>query len=233
MRPIALVLLVSVPLLGACGGGEKKQDSTPSTAPAPAPSATELPGAAGTPAAGGAEQQALPPGHPPLGDASGGTGTPQIVPPDPGTGSGETGMAWTAPADWEAQVPKSAMRKAQYRVPGPGGDGECVVFYFGPNQGGNPDDNVKRWGDQFGATPRTRELQAPAGPITIVETEGTFDSGVGMGGDGQAKPNYALLGAIAKGPDANWFFKFTGPEATVKAQRAAFEQMLRTLRHGA
>ena len=31
------------------------------------------------------------------------------------------------------------------------------------------------------------------------------------------KPGYMLLGAVAEGPDSNWFFKLTGPEATVKA----------------
>jgi hypothetical protein len=39
-----------------------------------------------------------------------------------------------------------------------------------------------------------------------------------------------LLGAIAEGPDAPWFFKFTGPEATVRAQRQAFVGMMRSLR---
>jgi hypothetical protein len=41
-----------------------------------------------------------------------------------------------------------------------------------------------------------------------------------------------LLGAVAEGPDSNWFFKLTGPEATVRAERAAFEGMLRTLKAG-
>ena len=29
------------------------------------------------------------------------------------------------------------MRRAQYRISGSGGDAECVVFYFGPGQGGD------------------------------------------------------------------------------------------------
>ncbi len=39
-----------------------------------------------------------------------------------------------------------------------------------------------------------------------------------------------LLGAIAQGPDANWFFKLTGPEATLQEQRKAFEALYRSLR---
>ena len=41
-----------------------------------------------------------------------------------------------------------------------------------------------------------------------------------------------LLGAIAEGPDANWFFKVTGPEVTVKANQGAFEKMLQSLHIG-
>jgi hypothetical protein len=46
------------------------------------------------------------------------------------------------------------------------------------------------------------------------------------------KPNQMLLGAIAKGPDANWFFKLTGPKATVEAQRSAFDALISSLKRG-
>jgi hypothetical protein len=45
-------------------------------------------------------------------------------------------------------------------------------------------------------------------------------------------PNYMLLGAIAEGPDANWFFKLAGPEATVEGQRAAFEDLVGSFKRG-
>jgi hypothetical protein len=41
-----------------------------------------------------------------------------------------------------------------------------------------------------------------------------------------------LLGAIADGPDAKWFFRATGAQATLEAQRAAFNRMIRSLRRG-
>ena len=53
-----------------------------------------------------------------------------------------------------------------------------------------------------------------------------------MGGPAQQIPDYMLLGAIAQGPDANWFFKFTGPEATLTEQREAFRQMVQSLKPG-
>jgi hypothetical protein len=67
--------------------------------------------------------------------------------------------------------------------------------------------------------------------VLQVEVTGIYTGGgMAMGMPPAAeKPGYMLLGAIAEGPDANWFFKFTGPEATVRANRAAWERMLNSL----
>jgi hypothetical protein len=129
------------------------------------------------------------------------------------------------------------MRRAQYRVPGDAGDGECVVFYFGAGQGGDAQANANRWAGQFEQPDgrdsteamRTRMLNVNGVSVTLVEVNGTYRAGSMMGGATDAKPDYMLLGAIAEGPDANWFFKFTGPEDTVKAHQEAFEKMLQSL----
>src|SRR5262245_19199876 len=134
------------------------------------------------------------------------------------------------------------MRKAQYLVPGPGGDGECAVFYFGPGQGGDPMANAQRWAGQFkhpDGTPaadglKTTNLQIGNIAVLLVEVTGTYSGGLTMGLEPpQEKPGYMLLGATAEGPDANRFFKLTGPESTVRAQRDAFSQMVRSLEKGA
>jgi len=187
----------------------------------------------------------LPEGHPPV-DPSGGAGAvmmaPQLAPPAPGTGTGNTGLSWSAPSSWESQVPSSAMRRAQYRVPGPGGDGECVVYYFGPGEGGDPRSNALRWASQFqpaaGKTPeqalKTAEITVAGMPVMTVEMTGTYlGGGAMMGGPSQPKPDYMLLGAVAEGPDANWFFKFTGPAETVEAHRAGFQELINSLKKGA
>ena len=78
------------------------------------------------------------------------TAPPTALPPVPeGAGTGATGLQWTAPSAWISETPSSPMRRAQYRIPGKSGDGECVVFYFGPGQGGDPMSNASRWADQF------------------------------------------------------------------------------------
>jgi hypothetical protein len=131
------------------------------------------------------------------------------------------------------------MRIAQYRVPGPAGAGECIVFYFGPGQGGDAMANARRWAGQFtqpdGSSSLDRmevsSLESAAVAVELVEVGGTYDGGMTM----TAKPaerreEYMLLGAIAHGPDAPWFFKLTGPEATIRAQREAFVGMMKSIR---
>ena len=120
-----------------------------------------------------------------------------------------------------------------------GGDAQLVVFYFGPGQGGDALSNAKRWAGQFhqpgGGDPvaamKTREIDVGGLKVTLVEVRGTYAGGMGGTAAGQ-KPGHQLLGAIVAGPDANWFFKLTGPETTVTNQRAAFEGLIRSLKKG-
>jgi hypothetical protein len=183
----------------------------------------------------------LPPGHPPLDTA--GTPPPPGLPPVPeGAGTGAAALAWKVPAGWIVEKPASSMRRAQYKVPGTAGDGECAVFYFGPGQGGDPMSNAQRWAEQFsladgspaGSALKTSEIEVGGFKVFIVEVAGTYKGGMTMtSAPAQPKPGYRLLGAVAPGPDANWYFKFTGPEETVQAQRDAFTAMVRSLKHGA
>ncbi len=53
-----------------------------------------------------------------------------------------------------------------------------------------------------------------------------------MGGPTESFPEYMLMGAIAEGADANWFFKFTGPAATVRPERESFMAMINSLSPG-
>ncbi|MCP4201290.1 MAG: hypothetical protein GY769_05075 [bacterium] len=180
----------------------------------------------------------LPEGHPPLAQRQ----DQMIAPVDPGAGTGASGLTWDAPESWAAETPANTMRRAQFRVPGPGGDGECVVFYFGPGQGGDAMGNAVRWANQFtqpdgsASTERMKTEQVTVGAIEVlrVEVSGTYQSGGPMMGQaGQSLPGYMLLGAVAEGADANWFFKFTGPRDTVEANRSSFDEMLGSLRAGA
>jgi len=147
---------------------------------------------------------------------------------------GSMELQWTAASSWISEQPSSGMRKAQYRVPGPGGDAELVVFYFGPGQGGDAMSNATRWANQFAkedGSPavdqmKTRDAEVNGMPVTFVEVAGTYTNTMVSP---EPHPGYALLGAIVKGPDANWFFKLTGPSDTIESARADFEQVIESV----
>ena len=229
------VLLVAAVTFGLTAGCSD-QGAVKTEAPKEAATPTKAP-----PLMSGRADGALPPGHPPVDAAA----TPQTggLPPVPeGAGTGEAALAWTSPSGWISEKPASAMRRAQYKVPGKAGDGECVVFYFGPGQGGDPMANAKRWADMFsavdgssaGSTMKTSEIEVGGLKVFMVEVAGTYSGGMTMtAAPATPMPGYRLLGAVAPGPDANWYFKFTGPDATVNAQRDAFTSMVKSLKHGA
>jgi hypothetical protein len=137
------------------------------------------------------------------------------------------------PSGWQQVPPSSQMRLAQFAIPGPGGSAELAVFNFGAGQGGDVEANVARWIGQLELTPGTtphRELFEHDGlRITFVDAEGTLKPGqMGMG-PSSPQPGSRLLGAVVEGEGGPWFFKATGPDATLAPQRDAFVEMLRTI----
>jgi len=150
-------------------------------------------------------------------------------------------ITWVDPPGLRRVPPKNAMRKASYEVPrvtGDAEDGELAVFYFGPGQGGSLDANVERWVKQFtGVAPgdvKRADREANGLRQHTVDIEhGTFDAGqMAMGGAKGPKKDYALAGAIVETPSGAYFFKMTGPARTVLAARAAFLQLLDSVRVG-
>lgn len=127
------------------------------------------------------------------------------------------------------------MRVATHRVAPAAGDsepGELAIFFFG-RESGAVGANVERWFAQFtpepgSAQPSSRVETLNGIRLTRVSTEGTFASGM-PGQSATPRKSYALLGAIAEGPEGNLFFKLTGPRKTVQGAAKQFEAMLRTL----
>ena len=235
---VPFVVAVALTAAPACSDQGAVKDDAPKPVAA---TTTATPTSPPPPASGhGDSPGTLPAGHPPI-DA--GASAPPSLPPVPeGAGTGATALAWAVPPGWITEKPASPMRRAQYKVPGSAGDGECVVFYFGPGQGGDPMSNAVRWAEQFAladgssaqSAMKTSEIVVGGLKVFLVEVAGTYNGGMTMTAAPAApKPGYRLLGAVAPGPDANWYFKFTGPDATVNAQRGAFTSMVKSLKHGA
>lgn len=213
-RQILLTSLL-VLSLSACGGDDN--------APAMEETAGETP-EAGSSAA------------PPAADAPVGpiSSRGQVGGPGGGIGASAGALQFELPAGWQSEQPSSQMRIAQASIPGPGGPGQLVVFYFGPDQGGTVEANIERWIGQMevapGTEPSRETFEANGHPVTVVDVKGTLLPSTMGSGPAEPQPNSRLLGAVVETPGGPWFFKATGPEATMAAERDAFLSMLRNVR---
>lgn len=215
-RTIVAAVAVIAPLFVACGGGSAPRDPEPEAA-APTDSAPEQP------------QRREP---------AGGPGAPLLSSSGQPVSSGSAPLNelhFDLPDGWRSEPPANTMRIAQAKVPGAGGDGELAVFFFGPGGGGGTQANLDRWIGQMdvapGAAPEQESFAANGLTVTWIDVAGTLKASSMMGtGPATDQPGYRLYGAVVEGPGGPWFFKLTGPEATLGEQRDGFLAMLASVR---
>ena len=138
------------------------------------------------------------------------------------------------PANWRREQPSSGMRLAQAVLPGEAGPGELAVFHFGAGQGGTVESNFERWMGQVerakDVTPERGDFAANGFKVSWIEARGTLlPSGMGSGPT-TPQSGFRLLGAVVEGEGGPWFFKLTGPDATLQSGREAFFELLRGVR---
>ncbi|MEM9553739.1 MAG: hypothetical protein AAGC60_05745 [Acidobacteriota bacterium] len=210
---VGIGLVAAVSLLGvACA-----QD-----APAPAEAADQ-----GTPAAS-AEPTTAPSGAPaPLTSRSS-----QPAGAADGAEIKAPGAIFNLPGAWRSEPPSSTMRLAQAIIPGDAGEGQLTVFYFGPGGGGGVEANLDRWIGQMEATaaPQRDQFAVDGFTVTWVVVQGTLQPSTMGVGPTEPQPGSRLLGGIVEGPQGPWFFKATGPDATLAAAQDDFLAMLRSVR---
>lgn len=144
------------------------------------------------------------------------------------SGPAENPFRYVVPEGWEELEPTS-MRLVNLR---PAGDpaAECSLTVLG-GDGGGLAANVNRWRDQMGLEPQSEEEVARlprtvllGQPATLVDLRGDYR---GMGDE--ARPGFALLGAVMVTDRFTLFLKMTGPEALVQAERPDFERFYASL----
>lgn len=222
MRLSSTVASLCLIILTACGGGSSQQAAAPPASTPPADTSASTP----PPAASN-------PGSEPFAPMSS-RGTPVTAAPGASAAT-NAGILWNLPEGWQEQAPSSSMRMAQAAIPGSGGAGELTVFFFGPGGGGGVEANLQRWVGQIeapqGAQPQHGSFEVDGGfRVTWVEAAGTLKASQMGTGPTTDQPGYRLLGAVVEGEGGPWFFKATGPDATLTAQRDAFMGMLRSIR---
>lgn len=224
MRYSALWALVASPLLiSACG----KSDAPPSPSAVPAPVAAP---ATSEP--------------PPVAQAPVVLAPAPVLPPAPPAALPKLdrlviqGFAAAVPNAWTPTQPSSSMRVAQFALPAAAGaeGGELAAFFFPTGQGGSQEANIERWVSQFSAsdgkpvTPKISTSKSGDTSVTLVELQGTYARGVGMGPAGEAKPNQTLLVALIETPVGRITLQGYGPNKTIAAQRDNFIKLAKGFR---
>jgi hypothetical protein len=170
----------------------------------------------------------LPPNHPPIGASDPHQGVF-------GQGQGEETMqsiVWTVPSNWRSVPNPNGMRLATYHVPAAAGaadEAELSVV----RAGGSPEANIERWVGQFADRGSDKRAQRKVNGLMIstLEISGTFNAGGMTTSDAPANPRkgWMLAGAVVETDEGLYFFKLTGPSASIKAARRDFDALLASI----
>jgi hypothetical protein len=140
------------------------------------------------------------------------------------------GLVMVVPEEWTRAPGRSSMRKAEFVLPGAGGEARLVLYRF-EGGAGSAAQNIDRWRSQIevkpGEEPKTSELEANGLRITSVEAHGRF-LGQSMPGMPAQPPidDARLLAAAIEGSGDPYYFKLVGPTATIDPWIPAWTDML-------
>jgi len=100
----------------------------------------------------------------------------------------------------------------------------------GAGSGGDVEANLNRWAGQMeaDAAPQRDGFVLGTWKVSWIEVAGTLKPSTMGGGSTQPQPGSILLGAVVEGEGGPWFFKATGPAATLDAQRESFMDLLKS-----
>ncbi|MBY0585699.1 hypothetical protein K2X85_00895 [bacterium] len=144
-------------------------------------------------------------------------------------------VQYEVPKNWKRQAPSNAMRVAQFGIPlaeGDSGKVEMTVFYFGPDQGGSVEDNIKRWLGQFkplDGKEKIETLNVGELKVTLLDAKGTYDfKPFPAAPKGELMKDWRMLASVVETPnDGPYFFRMVGPAKTIGAQEEAFQRMMK------
>ncbi len=137
-------------------------------------------------------------------------------------------LAWTLPAGWEETAP-GQMSLAQFQIKAPSGQATVNITPL-PNLAGKEAMVVNMWRQQVGQPPLAdADVVGALSPVSVAEGKGQLFE---IAGDKEGAPT-RIVTAMLNRPDGSWFFKLSGGEAAVVAQKPSFLDFLKSVRIGA
>lgn len=230
LRCSAFLFAVASLLLG-CGSDPSKPDAAAQPKVAAQPSSPAASPHASDPAA--SPHASAPNPH---------ARAPQAAPAGPPrdiTPSGETrevvvdGLKLAVPVEWVQAPGASAMRKAEFMLPGPGGDVTLVILRFAGGAG-TAEQNIARWTGQMtlaeGTQAETIAVEANGLKIGGVDLRGGF-AGQSMPGapPSPAVADARLLAVAIEGSGDPYYFKLVGSAKTIDVWAPAWTALLSSL----
>lgn len=135
-------------------------------------------------------------------------------------------LSWTLPAGWK-EAPAGQMSAASFAIKGEQGDASVTITPL-PNLAGKEELVVNMWRQQVGQEPLSgedvqkalSEVEIAGGKGQLFEINGTRDG-----------KSTRIITAMQHGQDgASWFYKLSGDEAVVNAQKPAFLEFVKSVR---
>src|SRR5262249_13104789 len=149
------------------------------------------------------------------------TGSSQVAMAPPQTTSGAA-IKWTTPEGW-TEVPPSSMRYASFSAPTDDGDKIDISVVTFPGDGGSDADNINRWRGQMGLAPA--DANAVTSQVTPLKTGDTTFSTTDIVGN-----KTRTIAAWTRRDGRVWFFKATGPSASVEKEKPNFVKFIESVR---
>ena len=161
----------------------------------------------------------LPEGHPPL--------QSDISMPGMQASQSDTTLTWKTPEGWVNGKP-SSVRLGSYAVEGMGNDSPDISVTRFPGDVGGLFSNVNRWRGQLGM----ERLADPSelGSISTLETKHFRFKIVEL--TNEDSPVSSTKVAVLELDGFSWFFKITGLQEAVDAERERFETFIRSVERG-
>jgi len=151
------------------------------------------------------------------------TATPSVAAAPNSSPAQEGWIQWTKPATWTELAP-TAFRKGNYLVEDNDGNKvEITVSSFPGNVGGTLA-NVNRWRGQAGLSSITDEELSKG--LTEIRVDGHDGQIVNILPDSDDPNATQIVAAIFTYKGESWFFKMSGPQQLVSAQKPTFDQFI-------
>jgi len=152
------------------------------------------------------------------------------MPPMSGEVPAQPNLTWTLPEGWQ-EAPAGQMRLASFSATGEDGKkADVSIVPLGGVAGGDLS-NLNRWRGQVGLAPVTAEELPKLGEKTeVAGAEATLFDIVGTNPAGEKS---RILVTALQREGTSWFFKMTGEDALVEAQKPKFQAFLKSLKFDA